>query len=84
MKAQRISIPVSGLGCGGGGAQVLERILAKVPGVTAVYVNPAAETAFIEGDPEVLRLTEVLGEIERAGYRVAGAASIQPSGSMTQ
>lgn len=68
--AERMTVPVTGLACGGGGALVVERMLRRIPGVTAVYVNPANETAYVEFDGSCgsryeirRRLTEV-GEMK--------------------
>ena len=62
------TLPVSNLGCGGGGARTVERELARVPGVVRVYVNPLTEMAYIEYDAARCSLGELSATIRRAGY----------------
>ncbi len=71
---QRITLPIYDLCCGGGGALTVERALSQVPGVLRVYANPATETAYIDYDPTVTDLPQLIAAIESAGYR-AGAPS---------
>lgn len=68
-----LHIPVYGLGCGGGGAAMIERELARQPGVLRVYVNPATETAYLDYDAALTGATRLAQVIEQAGYR-AGLA----------
>lgn len=65
----RVSIPIIGLGCGGGGAFQVERALARLGGVEAVYVNPANETAYVDYDPSAVSPDALLEEVRRTGYR---------------
>lgn len=65
-KAQRVTLPIYGLGCGGGGALAVERTLSKTTGVRRAYVNPLTEMAYIEYDP-------ALTDLEQLGAAVAGA-----------
>ncbi len=44
-KTQRVTLLVYNLSCGGGGVLIIERSLARTPGVIYVYVNPATEMA---------------------------------------
>lgn len=69
---QRATLILRGLGCGG--AHSLERRIARVPGVTAVYVNPATELAYVDYDPDNCELAAVAAAVERAGYGVAEQA----------
>ena len=46
--AKRLTIPIYGLACGGGGSLSLERDLAKLKGVSKTYVNPATQEAYLD------------------------------------
>lgn len=67
-----LTLPVLGLACGGGGARTVEKIVARVPGVTTVYVNPATEAALIEYEPDQCGHEQLRAAVESAGYRVPG------------
>lgn len=70
MEAKRpLRIPVFDLGCGGAGADTIERGLAATDGVLRVYVNPATETAYIDYDPAETDPWSLARVIEKAGYR---------------
>lgn len=64
-----LRIPISGLGCGGGGATTLERELASVAGVRRVYVNPATEMAYVSAERDAVDILALLYRIDQAGYR---------------
>jgi copper chaperone CopZ len=76
MKTQRITLPIDDLSCGGGGALVVERALARTPGVVYVYVNPATEMAYIVYDPALSDPDRLVKVVEHAGFR-AGAPSMR-------
>ncbi len=76
MKAQRMTLPISGLSYGGGGVLIVERALARTPGVVYVYANPATETAYVEYDPEQVDQSRLMQVVEHAGFR-AGAPSLR-------
>ncbi|MBI3962133.1 MAG: heavy-metal-associated domain-containing protein [Deinococcus sp.] len=69
MKTQRVTLPIYGLSCGGGGALTVERALAKVPGVVQVYVNPATEMAYVEYNPTLSGPEQLMAAVERAGFQ---------------
>ena len=75
-KTQRITMPISGIICGGGGALAVERSLQRVPGVTRVYVNPLTEMAYIEFDPSRTQLQELDQAVERVGLQAGEKASV--------
>ena len=68
-RLERLVIPVLGLDCGGGGSRTVEKVVRRVPGVAAVYVNPATETAYIDYEAARCDPDEVHAAVEAAGYR---------------
>lgn len=76
MKTQRVTVPLYNLSCGGGGVLIIERALARVPGVVRVYANPATEMAYIEYDPEQATPDRFVQAITQAGFH-AGAPSLR-------
>lgn len=72
MDRQKITLPIEDFGCAGSGAIIVERALAKVPGVLRVYVNAATEMAYVEYDARRCDLSTLLAAIARAGFH-AGA-----------
>ncbi len=76
IKIERITIPIFGLGCGGGGVLTLERALGRMPGVTRVYVNPSTEMAYVHYDPASTGPDEIVAAIGRAGFQ-AGAPTLR-------
>jgi copper chaperone CopZ len=75
-KMSRVTLPIYELGSGGGGALTAERALAKVPGVQRTYVNPLTEMAYVEYDPAVAQLTQLVAAVESVGLR-AGEPSLR-------
>ena len=76
MKTRRITVPIDDLSCGGGGALIVERALARTPGVVYVYVNPATEMAYVEYDPALSDPDRLVKVVEHTGFR-AGAPSMR-------
>ena len=76
MKTQRITLPIDGLSCGGGGALMIERALIRTPGVVYVYISPATEMAYVEYNPTVAEPAHLINVVEQAGFRV-GVPSIR-------
>lgn len=67
---QRLTLPILGFGCSGGGALTVERSLARLHGISRVYVNPATEVAYVEFDANKCSPGDVIAAIERTGFRV--------------
>ncbi len=65
----RVTLPILGLTCGGGGALSVERTLLRLPGVIWAYVNPATEMAYVEYDPEQTNQEALREAVEWSGYR---------------
>ena len=72
---QRVTLPIYGLSCGGGGALTAERALARLPGVLRAYVNPAMETAYVVYDPTSVSPRDLVAAIASVGL---GAGEPRP------
>ncbi|MBF6612508.1 MAG: heavy-metal-associated domain-containing protein [Chloroflexi bacterium] len=73
-KTVGVTLPIYGLGCGGGGALAVERALSKSPGVKRAYVNPLTEMAYIQYDPALTGPERLEAAIVGLGFG-AGAGS---------
>ena len=69
MNTVRVTIPIYGLACGGGGALTVERSLVKTPGVVRAYVNPFTEMAYVEYDSGLSCPQNLVAAVERVGFR---------------
>ncbi len=67
MAIERITIPIHGLGSGGG-SLTIELALAKETGVTRATVNPATEMAYVEYDPALTRGEQIVAVVRRVGF----------------
>jgi copper chaperone CopZ len=76
---RRVTLPIYGLACGGGGALSVERALQKTPGVTRVYVNPAMEMAYVEYDACNCSPEFLVAAVGRTGLR-AGVPVVRHQG----
>jgi len=63
----QITIKIKNMHCASC-AQRVEKIIKSLEGVQSASVNLAAEKAFIEYDPEKLRLSVIREAVEKAGY----------------
>jgi copper chaperone CopZ len=66
---RRVTVPIFGLGCGGSGAETVERALERTPGVRHAYVNPATEMAYVEYDACACGVEALKEAVRRAGLR---------------
>lgn len=69
MTSTRLTLPIYGLSCGGGGAMDVERVLARTRGMTGVYVNPLTETAYVNYDPALVSPVQLAAAVAAAGFR---------------
>lgn len=72
MDRQTITLPIEDFGCAGSGAVIVERALAKTPGVLRVYVNAATEMAYVQFDADRCDITALRQAVASAGFH-AGA-----------
>ena len=72
----RVTIPIFGFACGGGGCLVAERALARVAGVIRVYVNPATEMAYVEFDPVLATPQQLVAALELVGFRAGAVRTV--------
>ena len=68
----RVTIPIVGLTCGGGGALSVERALQARPGVIRAYVNPATEMAYVEYASGKVTADDLVKVVEGLGYEAIG------------
>jgi Cu+-exporting ATPase len=72
MPTQTIHIPIQGMTCATCAATV-ERVVKKLAGVDDVRVNFASEQAAVTFDPKAVALTQIVRQIQEAGYSVPTA-----------
>ncbi len=68
----RVTLPIVGLTCGGGGALSIEQALQALPGVIRAYVNPATEMAYVEYRPQQVTADDLVKVVEDLGYEAVG------------
>lgn len=78
MKSEHVTLPVYDLTCGGAGSVIVERSLARVPGVMHAYVNPATEMAYVTYDPALATADQLAAAITAAGYGPSAGGSSAP------
>jgi len=64
----KIIIPIGGMNCAACAARV-ERAINDIPGVAVASVNIATEKATVEYEPRAVGVPDIMGAIEKAGYR---------------
>lgn len=70
----RVVLPVLDLGCAGGDALTVERVIEHVPGVLRVYVNPATEKAYVDYDPDRVTSAAIAARVRELGYETKVSA----------
>jgi len=68
-RAGRMVVSVEGMWCGSC-ALAVERVIAKVPGVTSAHTSFAGGSALVRWDPERFDPAELFARVERLGYRI--------------
>ncbi|MCP4113604.1 MAG: copper-translocating P-type ATPase [Desulfobacteraceae bacterium] len=82
MENQKITIPVSGMTCVNC-AMNIERSVKKLEGVTQASVNFASEQASVTFDSQVLKVSDIIEKIQKAGFNPAYAKAEFPVVGMT-
>jgi hypothetical protein len=77
MTTARVTLPLDNLGCGGGEALTIERAIARLPGVSEVYINPLTEMAYVVYDPALIDSEYLRADLDRLGYGISSAAPQQ-------
>jgi copper chaperone CopZ len=67
-EVERVTLPIYGLTCWGGGVLTIERVILKVEGVRNAYVNAATEMAYVEYDPSQCKPEQLTAAIEQSGF----------------
>jgi Cu+-exporting ATPase len=88
---ERVDLPITGMTCAAC-ARMIERRLAKTPGVRSAGVNFATSRATVEYDPSVTGMSRLIETVKGAGYGTAATAQVnfivddsaRPSGSSSQ
>jgi len=77
MTTARVTLPLDNLGCGGGEAIAIERAIARLPGVSEVYINPLTEMAYVVYDPALMDSEHLRADLDRLGYGIPSATPQQ-------
>jgi hypothetical protein len=77
MTTARVTLPLYNLGSGGGEALTIERAIARLPGVSEVYINPLTEMAYVVYDPALMDSERLRTDLDRLGYGISSAAPQQ-------
>jgi hypothetical protein len=68
MTTARVTLPLYNLGYGGGEALTIERAIARLPGVSEVYINRLTEMVYVVYDPVLTDTERLRAELNRLGY----------------
>lgn len=69
MKRTTTTMLLDQLGCAGGAALSLERVLSRLSGVTRAYVNPVMEVAYVEFDADRCTETDIVRTAQSFGVQ---------------
>ncbi|MEK7504252.1 MAG: heavy metal translocating P-type ATPase [Patescibacteria group bacterium] len=72
-KTERVNLAISGMHCSSC-ANIIERQLKKVPGVSQANVNFASQKASIVYDPSLAKITDLENAVAKAGYQASQKA----------
>lgn len=76
MDRRNITLSIDDFGCLGSGALIVERALAKTPGVLRVYVNAATEMAYVQYDADRCTIAALREAVARAGFHAGAQAAL--------
>src|SRR5574342_746815 len=68
----QLTLPITGMTCANCVATI-ERNLYKLDGVKSAVVNLSSERANVKYDKQKLHVTDIIAQVQRAGYGVATA-----------
>ncbi|HMA66913.1 MAG TPA: cation transporter, partial [Desulfosalsimonadaceae bacterium] len=74
MARKQVRLPVTGMTCANCAGNI-ERSVRKLPGIEEANVNFASEELTVAVDDESAGTADVVGQVEKAGYGVAGASA---------
>jgi len=77
---KKVTFIIAGMYCSGCSSSI-ERLILKLPGISRAVVDLAGEKLFVEYDPGLISLAEILKFIHRTGFRaITGKAGITVGG----
>jgi P-type Cu+ transporter len=82
MTEQTVTLPIGGMTCTNCAANI-ERSLGRLAGVREAAVNFASEQAKVSFDPGQLKVADIVGKVQGAGYSVPAAHVDLPLTGMT-
>ena len=82
MTTQTITLPITGMTCANC-AMNIERTLKKLPGISKAAVNFASEQAGVTFDDTAVSVPEIVGAINKAGFKAHTFSTEFPVTGMT-
>ena len=80
MSDKSVTLPIEGMTCASC-VNVLQKGLTKLPGVHESRVNLATEMATVTFDPALVSRDDLVGQVRRLGYDVAGERAAERAGA---